>query len=282
MSDTAMIMARHISTLTATVAQWRAEGLSIGLVPTMGALHEGHLTLVEAALARCDRVIASIFVNPIQFDNPDDLAQYPQTADEDAERLRDAGAHALFMPDATVMYPAGFATTVHVKGVSGELCGAFRPGHFDGVATVVTKLLLISRADRAFFGEKDFQQLQIIRRVVADLNIPVDIVGCPIKRESDMLAMSSRNRRLSPEARHTAARLPALMRAAVESFRQGDNESSTRLRAALGAEGFNPVEYATFRQEANLAPALDASTPCRLFVAAWLDGVRLIDNMPVA
>lgn len=282
MSDTAMIMAHDIPALADAVSRWQSEGLSIGLVPTMGALHEGHLTLVEAALASCDRVIVSIFVNPIQFDSPDDLAKYPRTADDDAQLLRNAGAHALFMPNAAVMYPAGFATKVHVKGVSGELCGAFRPGHFDGVATVVSKLLLISRADRAFFGEKDFQQLQIIRRIVADLNIPVEIIGCPIKREIDMLAMSSRNRRLSPEARRTAARLPALMSEAVESFRQGDGESSARLRTALDAEGFSPVEYATFRQEADLTPALDATAPCRLFVAAWLDGVRLIDNMPVA
>ncbi|RWI62520.1 pantoate--beta-alanine ligase, partial [Mesorhizobium sp.] len=187
---------RTVADLRKTVAVWRQEGLRVAVVPTMGALHEGHLSLVRAALDRADRVIVTLFVNPKQFNSPDDLAAYPRTEHEDAAKLAPLGAHVLYAPHASEMYPDGFATTVSVSGVSDGLCGAFRAGHFDGVATVVAKLFLQTGADLAFFGEKDFQQLHVVRRMARDLDIPIEIVACPTVREEDGLAMSSRNVRL--------------------------------------------------------------------------------------
>lgn len=279
-----MVTVRNVADLRGVVDQWRADRLVIGLVPTMGALHDGHLSLVRRALAECDRVIVSIFVNPTQFDNASDLALYPRTADDDAAMLRGAGAHALFMPDVDAMYPAGFATRIHVGGVSEGLCGAHRLGHFDGVATVVTKLLIQSRTDRAYFGERDFQQLQVVRRVAADLDLPVTIVGCPTVREGDGLAMSSRNRRLPVEDRKKAARLPHLMQDAVEALKNGEGSASVlpRLRTALEQTGFGPVEYAELRRADDLTRCDETYRPARLLVAAWLGHVRLIDNLPVA
>lgn len=187
---------RTLADLRKTVAVWRHDGLRVAVVPTMGALHEGHLSLVRAALERADRVIVTLFVNPKQFNSPADLAAYPRTEHEDAAKLAPLGAHMLYAPDGAEMYPDGFATTVSVSGVSEGLCGAYRPGHFDGVATVVAKLFLQTGADLAFFGEKDFQQLHVVRRMARDLDIPIEIVACPTVREEDGLAMSSRNVRL--------------------------------------------------------------------------------------
>ena len=187
---------RTVGELRATVSGWRREGAKVAVVPTMGALHEGHLSLVRAALVRADRVIATLFVNPKQFNNATDLAAYPRTEVQDAAKIGPVGAHLLYAPDATEIYPPGFATTVSVSGVSEGLCGRFRPGHFDGVATVVAKLFLQTGADLAFFGEKDFQQLLVVRRMARDLDIPIEIVSCPTIRESDGLAMSSRNARM--------------------------------------------------------------------------------------
>jgi len=274
---------RSRAELRARVAGWRAAGARVGVVPTMGALHAGHLSLVEAAQARADRVIVTLFVNPRQFNMASDLAAYPRTEAEDAAKLAPLGVDALYAPEAGEMYPEGFATTVSVAGLSEGLCGAQRPGHFDGVATVVTKLLLQTGADRAFFGEKDWQQLQLVRRLVIDLDIPVEIVGCPTVREPDGLALSSRNARLSPGARAVAPALHAAMQAAAASIRAGGAVTGALAEAARAVEaaGFERVEYMELRDAASLAPLDAADRPARLLAAAWLDGVRLIDNIAV-
>jgi pantoate--beta-alanine ligase len=271
---------RDVKALRGLVAGWKAAGHSVGVVPTMGALHAGHLSLVHAAKAGSDRVIATIFVNPKQFNNPDDLAKYPRTEERDAAMLMEGGVDVLFAPPPEVVYPPGFATGVSVGGVALELEGAFRPGHFDGVATVVTKLLLMTGADRAFFGEKDWQQLQVVRRLVRDLNIPVTITGCPTLREADGLAMSSRNTRLSAAERRTAPVLHRAMVGAAEAIRRGEpaDRALASARAALLAAGFSAVEYLERRDAESLGPA--AGAPARILAAAVLGGVRLIDNIP--
>lgn len=272
---------RDVKALRGLVAGWKAAGNSVGVVPTMGALHAGHLSLVHAAKAGSDRVIATIFVNPRQFNNPDDLAKYPRTEERDAAMLMEGGVDVLFAPPPEVVYPAGFATSVSVDGVASELEGAFRPGHFDGVATVVTKLLLMTGADRAFFGEKDWQQLQVVRRLVRDLNIPVTITGCPTLREADGLAMSSRNTRLTAAERQIAPALHRAMTGAAEAIRRGvpAGRALASARAALLAAGFSAVEYLEVRDGESLGPATGA--PARILAAAVLGGVRLIDNIPV-
>lgn len=271
---------RDVKALRGLVAGWKAAGNSVGVVPTMGALHAGHLSLVHAAKAGSDRVIATIFVNPKQFNNPDDLARYPRTEERDAAMLMEGGVDVLFAPPPEVVYPPGFATGVSVGGVARELEGAFRPGHFDGVATVVTKLLLMTGADRAFFGEKDWQQLQVVRRLVRDLNIPVTITGCPTLREADGLAMSSRNTRLSEGERRTAPALHRAMVGAAEAIRRGEpaDRALASARAALLAAGFSAVEYLELRDGESLGPATGA--PARILAAAVLGSVRLIDNIP--
>ena len=273
----------RLAALRARTAGWRREGLTIGVVPTMGALHDGHLSLVRTALTRTDRVIVTLFVNPKQFNNAADLAAYPRTVESDAAKLTPLGTHVLYAPEVEEIYPDGFATNVSVSGVSEGLCGAHRPGHFDGVATVVSKLLLQTGADLAFFGEKDFQQLQVVKRMVRDLDIPVEIVPCPTVREADGLAMSSRNVRLSAQARSTAAALPAVLFAAAERLSGGDAAEPVLAdaRAAIAAAGFGDLEYLELRAESDLTPLSRADRPARLLAAAWLDGVRLIDNVEV-
>ncbi|MCI5077347.1 pantoate--beta-alanine ligase [Oricola sp.] len=275
---------RDVATLRQKVAAWRREGLTIGVVPTMGALHEGHLSLVRSALDRADRVIVTLFVNPKQFNSAADLAAYPRTENEDAAKLAPLGAHLLFCPDGDAMYPPGFATTVSVTGVSEGLCGAHRPGHFDGVSTVVTKLLLQTGADFAFFGEKDFQQLQVVRRLVADLNIPVEIVGCPTVREEDGLALSSRNLRLSAEERAVAPALAGILSRTADRIENGASvgEALAEARDAMASAGFREVEYLELRGEDGLKPMMTLDRPARLLVAAWLGETRLIDNVRVA
>lgn len=274
---------REVKALRSLVAGWKAAGNAVGVVPTMGALHAGHLSLVHAAKAGAERVIATIFINPMQFNNPDDLARYPRTEDRDAAMLMEGGVDVLFAPPPEAVYPEGFATTVSVGGVSRELEGAFRPGHFDGVATVVTKLLLMTGADRAFFGEKDWQQLQVVRRLVRDLNIPVTITGCPTLREADGLAMSSRNVRLSPGARAAAPALHREMVQAAAALRAGAaaDTALAAAKAAILAAGFETVEYLTLRDGSTLAPVDRPSDGARLLAAAVLGGVRLIDNIAV-
>ncbi|WP_374628597.1 pantoate--beta-alanine ligase [Pannonibacter indicus] len=273
----------RLAALRARTAGWRREGLTIGVVPTMGALHDGHLSLVRTALTRTDRVIVTLFVNPKQFNNAADLAAYPRTVESDAAKLAPLGTHVLYAPEVEEIYPDGFATNVSVSGVSEGLCGAHRPGHFDGVATVVSKLLLQTGADLAFFGEKDFQQLQVVKRMVRDLDIPVEIVPCPTVREADGLAMSSRNVRLSAQARSTATALPAVLFAAAERLSGGEAAEPVLAdaRAAIAAAGFGDLEYLELRAESDLTPLSRADRPARLLAAVWLDGVRLIDNVEV-
>ncbi len=275
---------RDLAALRARVRDWKEAGESVGVVPTMGALHPGHVSLVGAAKAACDRVIVTLFVNPKQFNNPEDLAKYPRTEDQDAVLLQPHGVDVLFAPDPATVYPPGFATRVTVAGLQDVLCGAHRPGHFDGVATVVSKLLLMTGADHAFFGEKDWQQLQIIRRMVSDLNIPVRITGCPTLRERDGLAMSSRNMRLSQSDRLAAPALNQAMEKAAAAIRKGTpgQTALAEATAAILKAGFAQVEYLERRGAEDLMPlAPGDDRPSRLFAAAWLGGVRLIDNVPV-
>ncbi|MER8994596.1 pantoate--beta-alanine ligase [Mesorhizobium sp. M0678] len=275
---------RSVAQLRQIVAAWRRDGVGIAVVPTMGVLHEGHLSLVRAALEKADRVIVTLFVNPKQFNSQADLAAYPSTEDEDAAKLAPLGAHLLYAPDAEEMYPAAFATTVSVSGVSEGLCGAFRPGHFDGVATVVAKLFLQTSADFGFFGEKDFQQLQLVRRMARDLDIPITIVPCPTVREADGLALSSRNVRLSPAERAIAPKLPSVLLETAERLARGSPVLPTLAEAgaAILAAGYREVEYLELRNDADLRPMTSLDRPARLLVAAWLGGTRLIDNVRIS
>jgi len=274
---------RGLADLRAARQRWRDEGAKVAVVPTMGALHAGHLSLVRAAKDAADRVIVTIFVNPKQFNNPEDLAKYPRTEESDAEKLAPFAVDAIYVPDPEEIYPGGFSTTVSVAGLSEGLCGAGRPGHFDGVATVVTKLFLQTQADCAFFGEKDYQQLLVVRRLVRDLDIPIEVVGCPTVREADGLALSSRNLRLSAEARAKAPALAAALRTAAAAIAAGApvDETLATARAAILAAGYSEVEYLELRAVGSLDPMTVFEGPARLLAAAHLDGIRLIDNMSV-
>lgn len=274
---------RTIAALRASVAEWRRGGQRVAVVPTMGALHEGHLSLVRAAQQRADRVIVTLFVNPKQFNSAADLAAYPRTEEADAAKLAPLGADLLYAPDGEAMYPDGFATNVSVAGVSEGLCGAFRPGHFDGVATVVAKLFLQTGAEVALFGEKDFQQLHVVRRMAGDLDIPIEVVGCPTVREPDGLALSSRNVRLSPAERRIAPSLAAALLDAAGELAGGAavEPALAAARTKILAAGFRSVEYLELRSEAALELVAVLDRPARLLVAAWLGDVRLIDNVKV-
>lgn len=274
---------RRKSDLRAAVADWHAAGQKVAVVPTMGALHEGHLSLVRTACAGADRVIVTIFVNPTQFNDAADLDNYPRTEQADAEKLAPFAVDVIYAPDPDQIYPDGFATSVSVSGVSEGLCGAHRPGHFDGVATVVAKLLLQTRADAAYFGEKDFQQLQLVRRLTRDLDIDAEIVGCPTVRESDGLALSSRNLRLTDKGRQSAPALYAAMQAAASSLQQGAplGQVVEATETAITAAGFSELEYLELRAENGLTPLTAPTRPARLLAAAWIDGIRLIDNIAV-
>lgn len=272
---------RSVADLSATVSAWKDAGARVGVVPTMGALHEGHLSLVRAARVGADRVIVTIFVNPAQFNNPDDLAKYPRTEEADLALLAPLGVDAVFSPPPDQVYPPGFATRVSVAGISDPLEGAFRPGHFDGVATVVAKLFGMTRADRAWFGQKDWQQLMVVRRMVDDLNIPVEVIGAETVREGDGLALSSRNARLSPAARAQAVALPQAMRAVSAAVRAGADPTQAleAARAAILAGGFASIDYLEIREAATLGPWPGGDVPARILAAATVGGVRLIDNI---
>ncbi|SEW43593.1 pantothenate synthetase [Cognatiyoonia koreensis] len=273
---------RTVAGLRAQTSAWRKAGETIGVVPTMGALHQGHLSLARAARAACDRVIVTIFVNPKQFNNPDDLKNYPRTEHDDAKKLESTGVDLIYVPDPDQIYPDGFATNVSVSGLTDMLCGAHRPGHFDGVATVVAKLFLQTSADQAFFGEKDYQQLQIVRRMADDLNISIDVIGCPTIREEDGLAMSSRNLLISDRARTKAPILPDVMHdvrtALLDGAAMSDVIEDAKTRILNG--GYNEIDYFELRS-ADLQLLNKTEPNARLFAAAWLAGVRLIDNIAV-
>jgi pantoate--beta-alanine ligase len=274
---------RRVSDLRARMASWRKAGESIGLIPTMGSLHEGHLTLVRAAKKGNARAVATLFVNPTQFGANEDLAAYPRDEAADRGLLSEAKTDLLFAPDVGEMYPPGFATTVSVAGLTENLCGPHRPGHFAGVATIVCKLLNQAGADRAYFGEKDFQQLQVIRRMARDLDIATEIVGVPTVREGDGLALSSRNRYLSPAERKQAAALPQLLRQAVAKLGDGGKaeQELEKVRRGLTAAGFRKIDYVSLADSETLQPLTRTNAKSRLFAAAWLGRTRLIDNWPV-
>jgi len=277
-----MDTARTVVALRARIRSWRAAGDRVALVPTIGALHAGHLSLVEIGRRRAHRVVASIFVNPKQFGPAEDLDRYPRQEARDTELLRGAGCDLLFLPPAEAVYPNGYATTVSVAGLDQPMEGASRPGHFDGVATVVTKLLLMAFPDVAVFGEKDWQQLAIIRRLAADLNIPAEIVGAPIIREADGLAMSSRNAYLAPRHRSIAGALFRTLKATATAISSGASvpDSLSAARAALRSAGFE-VDYLLLADEQTLQPIDRALPGGRLFAAARLGTTRLLDNLPV-
>jgi pantoate--beta-alanine ligase len=284
MSDTLPI-ARTVADLRAQVRAWRAAGERIGFVPTMGALHEGHLSLVELARGHASWVVASVFVNPTQFGPNEDFDAYPRDEAKDAALLAGAGCALMFAPTVAEMYPPGASTTVTVAGVSEPLDGAARPGHFAGVATVVTKLLNQVAPDVAVFGEKDYQQLQVIRRMVRDLDLPVEILGGATARAADGLALSSRNAYLTTEERAIAPKLANALRQAVAELHRGDDVAAVeaRARAVLLAAGFERIDYVEVRRAEDLArvTAGTLAAPARILAAAVLGRTRLIDNMAV-
>ncbi|MEX0327144.1 MAG: pantoate--beta-alanine ligase [Ruegeria sp.] len=275
---------RRLTDLRTLTQDWHRRSETIGVVPTMGALHQGHLSLVEAAKAGCDRVIVTIFVNPKQFNNPDDLAKYPRTENEDAQKLAAYDIDVVYVPEPDEIYPEGFSTTVSVADLTDVMEGPGRPGHFDGVATVVAKLFLQTQADRAYFGEKDYQQLLVVRRTARDLNIPIDVIGCETVREPSGLAMSSRNLLLSSGGMETAAELNRAMQNIAKGLATGGavDPMVQQAKSDLFQAGFSEVEYIELRCAKTLSLLTHATQPARLCAAAWLDGVRLIDNIAVA
>ncbi|HET7306502.1 MAG TPA: pantoate--beta-alanine ligase [Gammaproteobacteria bacterium] len=279
-----MMKVEQVAPLRAAVAEWRAAGERVALVPTMGNLHAGHMALVARARELADRVVVSIFVNPLQFGPSEDLAAYPRTPEADRARLTKAGVDVLFAPDVDVMYPQGEAlATVHVAGLEDILCGASRPGHFSGVATVVAKLFNMVAPDVAVFGNKDYQQLAVIRRMVADLAFPIEIVGVATVREPDGLAMSSRNRYLGQDERSRAPTLYQTLNEAAECISVGGRDFAAleaSASQALQAAGFNP-DYVAVRDPETLAAPDASSHRFVVLAAAWLGRARLIDNVVV-
>ena len=274
---------RTVAELRQGIGEWRRAGLSVGLVPTMGALDEGHFSLVDRSVAENDRTCVSLFVNPKQFSPTEDFDLYPRNEAVDAQALQGRGANILFAPAVEEMYPADAATSVSVPGLGDVLEGEFRDGFFTGVATVVSKLLIQSMADRAYFGDKDYQQLRVIRRLTADLNIPVQIIGCPIIREEDGLALSSRNAYLTTEERAIAPALHAVLLKMVAAIQSGADSASTVQDGTqhLLSVGFMRVDYLAVVDPETLLPLSSATGPCRVLGAAWLGKTRLIDNVGV-
>jgi len=274
-----------VEELRAVIAAWRREGKTVAFVPTMGNLHDGHISLLTEARTRADRTVVSIFVNPIQFGRGEDYARYPSTLQDDQQKLSAAGLDLLFVPNLDQLYPGGIEedTRVTVPGLSTILCGQYRPGHFSGVATVVTKLFINVQPDVALFGEKDYQQVLVIKRMVHDLLMPVEVVGLPIIREADGLAMSSRNGYLSAEERSRAPLIYKSLQRAADKLRAQASSLiaiETAGMAELAAAGFRP-EYFSVRRASDLEPAAAGDSSLQILVAAWLGGARLIDNVRV-
>jgi pantoate--beta-alanine ligase len=273
-----------ISRVRQLLGRWRRDGRTIAVVPTMGNLHTGHLELMRVAGRHADRVVATIFVNPTQFGPGEDYARYPRTLTSDARKLRSAGVDALFVPTVAGIYPRGMSgTVVTVPGLSSELCGAFRPVHFAGVASVVLRLFNIVAPDIAVFGEKDFQQLVIVRQMVADLHLPIRVVGARTVREHDGLALSSRNQYLTGNERARAAQLYGVLKRAAQALKDGERDLSGVERAgmrALRKAGFAP-DYFAVREAKTLRAPENPRGELRILAAAWLGKARLIDNVPV-
>ena len=283
--DHALPVVRTVASLRAHLRPWREKGLSVALAPTMGALHEGHLSLVRMARRQADKVVASVFVNPRQFAPSEDFDAYPRQEIADARLLAAEHCDLMYAPTPQEMYPPGFSTVVAVGGMSEVLCGAARPGHFDGVATVVTKLLAQTAPDVAIFGEKDYQQLQLIRRMARDLDLRVEILGAPIVRAPDGLALSSRNAYLTEAQRTRAPRLYAVLRETAAALTAGEavEPAEVRAREALARAGFERIEYLETRSGEDLSRVGPgpATAGARVFAAAWLGKTRLIDNVAV-
>ena len=277
-----MRIARTIPEARAAVAELRAQARCVGLVPTMGALHAGHLSLVRAARAACNAVVATIFVNPAQFAPNEDFAKYPRTFDADCALLEAEDVDLLFAPEAAEMYPEGFCTVVEAQGISDRLDGQSRPGHFRGVSTVVAKLFNIVAPDKAFFGQKDAAQVAILRRMVRDLNFPLEMVVCPIVRDGDGLALSSRNRYLSPEDRRHALALSRALRRIEERVAGGVSDAAALLdigRAVLAEEPAVRLDYLRIVDPDTLEDRADVRHGALVAVAAWVGSARLIDNV---
>jgi pantoate--beta-alanine ligase len=274
---------RSVAALRAATHPHRQAKKRIGLVPTMGALHQGHLELVKVARRHADFIVATIFVNPLQFNANADLDAYPRDEATDLNLLAATGADLVFTPNVSEMYPKNFSTGVKVSGLTQYLDGPARPGHFEGVATVVTKLFNQAQPDIACFGEKDFQQLQVIRRLTRDLDLPIEIIPVPTVREEDGLAMSSRNRNLTEKERIAAALLPAALRQAVQELQSGSAAAPIleKTQAVLKSAGFSPIDYVELCDSETLQPLAAAREGARLFAAAHLGRTRLIDNWPV-
>ena len=278
------VIVTTIVELRTRIAQARAQGRSVGFVPTMGALHAGHRQLMDEACRECGFIVVSIFVNPLQFDRKDDLERYPRTLAQDEELCAAAGVNVIFAPTATELYPQEQFTFVDVPALTNVLCGAFRPGHFRGVATVVAKLIGIGQLDRAYFGQKDAQQLAVIRRMVQDLNFPLEIRSVPTVRETDGLALSSRNRHLTPTERATAPVLAQTLFAATNQIQRGENSSSVIRQQALETLGNYEeirVEYFDLVDTVTLQPVEKIGRSVLIAAAVWLGATRLIDNVVV-
>jgi pantoate--beta-alanine ligase len=274
---------RDLPALRTAIEALKSDGRPIALVPTMGALHEGHMALVEEARRHAGHVVVSIFVNPRQFGANEDLDSYPRREAKDAQMLQAAGVDILWAPTAEVMYPVGYATNISVSGVTEGLDGAARPGHFDGVATVVTKLFNQVQPDVALFGEKDYQQLATIRQMVRDLDMPVEIIGVPTERAEDGLALSSRNAYLTEDERRDALALPRALGEAARQMEKGAPVEAALAKAIaiLAAHGFDPIDYVTLCDAVTLEPISVLDRPARLLGAAKLGRTRLIDNIAV-
>ncbi len=282
---TTLPVTRTVKDLRAAVAAWRAEGKRVALVPTMGALHHGHMTLIDHAKKYADKVVVSVFVNPTQFGPNEDFDAYPRTEKEDCAMVAAQGGDMVYAPTVPEMYPDGFATKVTVSGVSDVLCGAARPGHFDGVALIVTKLLLQCGPDVAVFGEKDFQQLQVIRRFVRDLDIPVEVLGAPLIRDEDGLATSSRNKYLTDADRAQGLNLHRALKTMAAAVASGASaqDATQQGRALLTQADITQIDYLEIRDLETMALVEGpVKAPARAYVAAKIGKARLIDNWPIA